>query len=101
MEIQINITTLATDTLIALAADLSHQIDAQDWTADDEANTLETILAHLYGRRSDTTGMDEHDAGMMRLADMDRIDAALRLAEANAEVIDTLTSGLVMAGRIC
>lgn len=84
MEIQINISTLATDTLIALAADLSHQIDAQDWSAYDEADTLETILAHLY------TGHD-----------MDQIDAALRLAEANAEVIDTLTTGLVMAGRIC
>lgn len=84
MEIQINITTLATDTLIALAADLSHQIDAQDWTADDEANALETILAHLY------TGHD-----------MDLVDFMLGLAEANAEVIDTLTTGLVMAGRIC
>lgn len=83
-QISIDITTLHTDTLIALAADLSHQIDAQDWTADDEAQTLETILAHLY------TGHD-----------MDQVDAKLRLAEAHAEVILILTATLITQGVIC
>lgn len=75
-------TTLTPATLAMLAAEITHQIEAQDWSLD-SYGAVETILIALAGN----VGVEE----------MDRM---MQDAGADAHVYDLLTTGLVMAGRI-
>ena len=76
MQIILDLTTMRPETLAVIAADITHQIDAQDWTMD-SYEAVEAILAHLAGAIGP-----------------DRMDQIMRDAEANASVYDLLTTGM-------
>ena len=85
MQITLDLTTMRPETLAAIVADLTHQIDAQDWTAGDAADTADAILIHLFA----IPGLD-HDS----------VDDMLADAGAEEGVLDRLTTALIIQGRI-
>ena len=84
MKITLDLTTMKPATLAAIAADITQQIDAQDWTLD-SYEPIDAILVHLFAIPGLTPSA---------------VDDLLADAGAAPIILDNLISRLIITNQI-